>query len=137
MERHNPSGAGRTSHFLSARELKTVEAFAEVFIDAPDAVLTPREIVRNIDRHLGRIESNRTRSLKLLLFLIEYVLPRRSLWPFRPPFSKMNLKDRKRFIERVLQEENGRVEKAAKRLGIPRSSLYQKIKKHQITSSKV
>ena len=43
----------------------------------------------------------------------------------------------KQHIERVLQEEKGRVEKAAKRLGIPRSSLYQKIKKHQITMSKV
>ena len=43
----------------------------------------------------------------------------------------------KQHIERVLQEERGRVEKAAKRLGIPRSSLYQKIKKHQIPPSKV
>jgi len=43
----------------------------------------------------------------------------------------------KQHIERVLQEEHGRVEKAAKRLGIPRSSLYQKIKKHQIGPSKV
>ena len=43
----------------------------------------------------------------------------------------------KQHIERVLQEEKGRVEKAAKRLGIPRSSLYQKIKKHQIASSRV
>jgi transcriptional regulator of acetoin/glycerol metabolism len=40
-------------------------------------------------------------------------------------------------IERVLNEEGGRVEKAAKRLGIPRSSLYQKIKKHQIQTSRV
>lgn len=43
----------------------------------------------------------------------------------------------KQHIERVLNEERGRVEKAAKRLGIPRSSLYQKIKKHQIATSKV
>jgi DNA-binding NtrC family response regulator len=43
----------------------------------------------------------------------------------------------KQHIERVLQEERGRVEIAAKRLGIPRSSLYQKIKKFQITTSKV
>ena len=43
----------------------------------------------------------------------------------------------KQHIERVLQEERGRVEMAAKRLGIPRSSLYQKIKKHQIPSSKL
>src|SRR5262249_31550423 len=40
-------------------------------------------------------------------------------------------------IERVLDEERGRVEKAASRLGIPRSSLYQKIKKHQIAFPKV
>jgi transcriptional regulator of acetoin/glycerol metabolism len=38
----------------------------------------------------------------------------------------------KQHIQRVLQEEHGRVEKAARRLGIPRSSLYQKIKKHDI-----
>jgi DNA-binding NtrC family response regulator len=43
----------------------------------------------------------------------------------------------KQQIERVLREEQGRVERAAKRLGIPRSSLYQKIKKHRITLSKV
>jgi DNA-binding NtrC family response regulator len=43
----------------------------------------------------------------------------------------------KQHIERVLQEEHGRVEIAAKRLGIPRSSLYQKIKKFQISTSKV
>jgi DNA-binding NtrC family response regulator len=43
----------------------------------------------------------------------------------------------KQHIERVLIEERGRVEKAATRLGIPRSSLYQKIKKYQLTSSRV
>jgi DNA-binding NtrC family response regulator len=35
----------------------------------------------------------------------------------------------RRHIERVLQAEGGRVEAAARRLGIPRSSLYQKIKR--------
>ncbi len=43
----------------------------------------------------------------------------------------------KQHIERVLLEEQGRVEKAASRLGIPRSSLYQKIKKYQLSSSRV
>jgi DNA-binding NtrC family response regulator len=42
----------------------------------------------------------------------------------------------KHHIQRVLLEEHGRVEKAAKRLGIPRSSLYQKLKKHQISLPK-
>lgn len=42
----------------------------------------------------------------------------------------------KQHIGRVLQEEHGRVEKAARRLGIPRSSLYQKLKKYQLDSSR-
>jgi DNA-binding NtrC family response regulator len=40
-------------------------------------------------------------------------------------------------IDRVLREEGGRVERAAVRLGVPRSSLYQKIKKHGIVLSRV
>ncbi len=40
----------------------------------------------------------------------------------------------RRHIERVLREEQGHVERAAKRLGISRSSLYQKINKYQLQS---
>jgi transcriptional regulator with PAS, ATPase and Fis domain len=39
-------------------------------------------------------------------------------------------------IEHVLNEENGSVERAAKRLGVPRSSLYEKLKRHRLTSSR-
>ncbi|HMZ81276.1 MAG TPA: sigma-54 dependent transcriptional regulator [Acidobacteriota bacterium] len=35
-------------------------------------------------------------------------------------------------IERILQAEQGRVERAAQRLGVPRSSLYQKLKRFGI-----
>jgi DNA-binding NtrC family response regulator len=38
-------------------------------------------------------------------------------------------------IERVLREERGRVVAAARRLGVPRSTLYQKIKEHQLDLS--
>jgi len=41
----------------------------------------------------------------------------------------------RRHIERVLQSEKGRVAAAARRLGIPRSSLYQKIKDLGLGSS--
>jgi DNA-binding NtrC family response regulator len=41
-----------------------------------------------------------------------------------------------RHIARVLQEENGKVDAAARRLGIPRSSLYQKMKKYGIAPSR-
>lgn len=43
----------------------------------------------------------------------------------------------RRHIKLVLAEEYGHIERAAKRLGIPRSSLYQKIKRFQIITSKV
>jgi choline dehydrogenase-like flavoprotein len=108
LERYNQSGYDRTSHFLSEQELKTVEAFAEVFIEGAGEVISPREIMWNIDRHLERIDSNRTQSLKMTLFLIEHVLPRRSLWPFRAPFSKMKPAERKRFIETVLHDPRSR-----------------------------
>ncbi|HEY0143413.1 MAG TPA: sigma-54 dependent transcriptional regulator [Thermoanaerobaculia bacterium] len=36
----------------------------------------------------------------------------------------------RRHIERVLADEGGRVDRAAERLGVPRSSLYQKIKRY-------
>jgi DNA-binding NtrC family response regulator len=39
-------------------------------------------------------------------------------------------------IERALQLEGGRVERAAQRLGVPRSSLYQKIRKYGIAIPK-
>ncbi|MDQ3651496.1 MAG: sigma-54 dependent transcriptional regulator [Acidobacteriota bacterium] len=41
-----------------------------------------------------------------------------------------------KYIQKILDEERGQVDHAAKRLGIPRSSLYQKIKRYQIKFSK-
>ncbi len=38
-------------------------------------------------------------------------------------------------IQLVLEAENGRVESAAKRLGIPRSTLYWKLKRFGIKSN--
>lgn len=38
----------------------------------------------------------------------------------------------RQYIEQVLRKENGRVETAARKLGIPRSSLYSKLKQYKI-----
>jgi DNA-binding NtrC family response regulator len=38
----------------------------------------------------------------------------------------------RRHIERVLAEEGGHVERTAKRLGVPRSSLYERLRRHGI-----
>jgi DNA-binding NtrC family response regulator len=43
----------------------------------------------------------------------------------------------RRHIERVLRREGGQVERAALALGIPRSSLYQKLKKYGIPLSRI
>ena len=40
-------------------------------------------------------------------------------------------------IRRVLEDERGHVERAASRLGVPKSSLYEKIRRHGIVVSKV
>ena len=42
----------------------------------------------------------------------------------------------RRYIEQVLREEGGRVDAASRRLGVPRSSLYQKIKKWDLPTSR-
>jgi DNA-binding NtrC family response regulator len=52
--------------------------------------------------------------------------------------SSLTLKDlERRHITRVLEEEKGNVEKSASRLGIPRSSLYEKIRRYGLVVSKV
>ncbi len=43
----------------------------------------------------------------------------------------------RRHIERLLRDEHGHVARAATRLGVPRSSLYQKIKKYKIAVSRL
>ena len=61
---------------------------------------------------------------------------RPSTLTYHPSTDLTLLELERQHIERVLQEENGRVERAAKRLGVPRSSLYQKLKRHRIAVSK-
>ena len=55
-----------------------------------------------------------------------------------PPSSDgLTLKEvERRHIEQALRQEKGKVESAARRLGIPRSSLYQKLKQFQIAVPK-
>jgi DNA-binding NtrC family response regulator len=54
-----------------------------------------------------------------------------------PARSNMTLEElERRYVEQVLREENGHVEAASRRLGIPRSSLYQKLKKWEIAPSR-
>ncbi len=57
--------------------------------------------------------------------------------PLRADDSNLTLQElERRHIERVLQEEHGQFSRAAVRLGIPKSTLYQKVKKYGIVLSK-
>ena len=75
--------------------------------------------------------------------MVHQVLRRRDLrfdGEFEQPrpiaeMSHLTLEELERLhIAHVLEEERGRVEEAAKRLGISRSSLYHKISKYRLPS---
>jgi choline dehydrogenase-like flavoprotein len=88
-------------HFLSPRERRTVEAFAEVFIEGDHEVLTPCQVADAIDEQLvDRSGSKRTRSLRLVLFGMEYLFPLVSLRPGR--FSRLSYDTRRKLIDRHL-----------------------------------
>ncbi|MGH2708379.1 MAG: hypothetical protein ACRDJK_08805, partial [Actinomycetota bacterium] len=70
-----PHGYGRSGGFLTAREYRTVQAFAEVCIEGADEVLGPEQVTNNVDAHLARLRTKRTGSLRLALFVVEYVVP--------------------------------------------------------------
>ncbi len=85
--------------FLTDRQLKTVRAFAEVFIEGDDKVLDPDEVAANVDAHLARVRTNRKQSLRLVLRLIEYLMP---LLDGRWRFSRQSPEVRRSMIERRL-----------------------------------
>jgi choline dehydrogenase-like flavoprotein len=87
--------------FLSARQRRTVEAFADVFIEGDREALTPAEVADRIDRQLAeRSHSKRTRSLRLVLWGIEYVFPLASLR--LRPFSRLSAPARRDLIDKHL-----------------------------------
>jgi len=79
---------------------------------------------------------NKSARPEALLTIIERCLDNRRI---RRVFSPENLRLeelQRQYIEEVLYQENGRVEAAAKRLGIPRSSLYHKLKRYRMAGQR-
>ena len=76
-----------TRKFLSKRQWLTVEKFADVFIEGQEEAISPGQIAANIDNQMEAIQSSRKGSLKVVLFVIEYVLPLLSLGR---PFSRLS-----------------------------------------------
>jgi choline dehydrogenase-like flavoprotein/UDP-2,3-diacylglucosamine pyrophosphatase LpxH len=95
----SPHGYGRSGGFLNPREYRTVRSFGEVFIEGNEEVLSPDQVADNVDTHLARLRTKRTGSLRLALFVVEYLVP---LLAGRGPFSRLNAKTRRRLLERYL-----------------------------------
>src|SRR4051812_20760687 len=91
--------------FFSARQRRTVEAFADVFIEGAVEALSPAQIADNIDAQLLRIRSKRAGSLRLVLFGVEYLLPLASLR--LKPFSRLDAPARRKLIGRHLSRAQG------------------------------
>lgn len=94
----------RPLQFLSSREWRTVRAFADVFVEGQGEAIPPDEIAYNVDAHLARMQTKRVRSLKTLLWFIEYVLPIATL---DRPFSKAPRPKRRRMIEKHMTNPRG------------------------------
>src|SRR5215210_2486307 len=58
---------------------------------------TAAEVAANVERHVAAIQSKRIRSLHLILWVVEYLLP---LTTLRWRFSRMSRPARRRLIER-------------------------------------
>jgi DNA-binding NtrC family response regulator len=93
----------------------------------------------------GNIRELRNALERAVLLSEGHVLNRRDLyldaqtgnepWPEATNLTLLELEQY--YITKVLQEEQGNVDRAAKRLDVPRSSLYQKIKRYHIAQSKI
>lgn len=88
-----------TIGFLNDREFRTVAAFADVFIDGQTELISPGIVAKRVDEQLARTWSKRLRSVKLVLFVVEFLLP---LLSGRWRFSRQPVPVRRRLIERYL-----------------------------------
>jgi len=92
--------------YFSPEQALTFRALANAFVAGGKmAVLTPDELVKNVDYYLSAFQSPRKWQTKLMLIAIEY-LP---LVYFHPPMSYMGLEERINFISRRLTISTGTI----------------------------
>ncbi len=90
--------------FLNQREWNTVRSFADVFIEGRGESISPDDVASNIDAQLARIKSKRIRSLKTLLWVIEFVLP---IFSLQWRFSRATRERRRSIIEKHITSPKG------------------------------
>ena len=107
LQRPDAEAPAATAPFLRRRERDTVAAFAEVlFPEADGARLGPDAVTDAVDAQLRRMAaSKRTRSLHLILLVVEYVLPVAGLLVLRlhvRPFSRLRVDRRAALVDTTL-----------------------------------
>jgi choline dehydrogenase-like flavoprotein len=125
-------GTDPGTRFLSPRERRTVESFAQVFIEGEHEVLTPDQVAAAIDEQLAqRSGSKRIRSLRLVLFGIEYLLPLAS--GRLRPFSRLSYDARHKLIsDHVTRAKAGSpLRNLAKLRALFLAAYYDDLKAHE------
>ena len=107
MPPSDPAAPPAPAPFLRPRERRTIAAFAEVLFPAAEgARLVPDAVADGVDVQLQRMRaSKRTRSLHLILFVVEYVLPLAGLrlaHPHLRPFSRLRIDHRAALVDTAL-----------------------------------
>ena len=93
-------------HYLSPEQALTFRSVANAFVAGGKMeVLTPDDLVVNIDNYLSSFDSPRKWQVKLAMIALEY-LP---LIYFHPPMSFMGLEERINFIGRRLESSSGTI----------------------------
>jgi hypothetical protein len=87
--------------FLSLRQFETMIAIADTMIQAEgEEALSSIQVALNVDKALGLLDTPLKREIKLVMFIVEWLLPLRILRPF--PFSALGTNERRRAVEKVI-----------------------------------
>jgi choline dehydrogenase-like flavoprotein len=92
------------SEFFRPLEFRTLTALAEIMIEGETQPIPPEDAVRNVDRALARLETERKGIFRLALVVVHY-------WPLatlRPPLPELSAPLRATYVRRRLQREAGR-----------------------------
>jgi hypothetical protein len=87
--------------FFTLRQFETMLQVADTMIDADgEEIMGPIEIAVRADHMLAIIDSPVKKNIKIVLFLVEWLLPVLIFRPF--PFSVLGSNERRRVVEKVI-----------------------------------
>ncbi|MCP5047259.1 MAG: hypothetical protein GY940_08810 [bacterium] len=87
--------------FFGLRQFQTMIQLADTMIETNGRrVVSPIQVAINTDHLLARVDSPVTKTMKLVMFMVEWILP---ILIFRPfPFSMLGSHERRRAVSKVI-----------------------------------